>query len=231
MLPPAGTSIVNDTRARRREIVRPDRRSRRDSCRTPASPRRPAAEPSAGIAWRESGPALPRPPVRPSPGCGSAAPAPVARRARPATARVTTRGLRQMTTGVALAPGATSVKRRWTFWGPASKVRRGRARRACPTRIREAMRRLDLQRLVVEGQRALVAGAAGGEIAAGKEPARPGRQVLLDLVAAGAPLRQRRLDVGGRRRQLLSSDPPSRASDIRCSACSPPSRCGRQSGR
>ena len=64
------------------------------------------------------------------------------------------------------------------------------------------MRRIDLQRRIVERQRALVASAAGREIAARKEPARPGRQVLLNLVAAGAAVRQRRLDVGRRRRQL-----------------------------
>ena len=69
-------------------------------------------------------------------------------------------------------------------------------------RVGEAARRIDLQRLVVERQRTLVAGAAGGEIAAGEEPARPGRQELLNLVAAGARLRERGLDVGGRRRQL-----------------------------
>ena len=72
------------------------------------------------------------------------------------------------------------------------RTRRGWCTAAAPAApahsIREVMRRLDLQRLVVERQWALVAGAAGGEIAAGKKPARPGGQVLLYLVAAGATL-------------------------------------------
>ena len=216
---------------------------RRDSCRTPASPRRPAAAPSAAMAWREPGPGRRRgttaaagrcdwrraPPARQRQqrrSCAAAAPVPAA---APRGSRRA--GLRQMTTGVALGAGCDVGEQQVDLLG----ARRRRPAAAAPAaraqRIGEVMGRLGLQRRVVEGQRALVAGAAGGQIAAGKEPARPGRQILLNLVAAGARLGQGGLEVGGRRRQALSSDSPSRAWDIPCSPCSPPSRCGRRNGR
>ena len=48
------------------------------------------------------------------------------------------------------------------------------------------MRGRDLQRAVVEHQRAFVAGATSGHVAAGKEPTRPSDQILLDLVTSSA---------------------------------------------
>ncbi len=85
-------------------------------------------------------------------------------------------------------------------------TRRGRSAAAAAATIpdskREVVSRFGLQRRIVERQRALVAGAAGGQVAAGKKPARPGSQVLLNLVAASAPLRQGRLEVGCRRRKF-----------------------------
>ena len=65
------------------------------------------------------------------------------------------------------------------------------------------VRRLGDQRRVVEQQRRLVAGAARGQVAAREEPAGPGHQLLGQGVGFGAGLRDRRLRVGRRRRELL----------------------------
>src|SRR5207253_4961487 len=50
-------------------------------------------------------------------------------------------------------------------------------------RIRIVPRRLDLEARVIEHERALVAGAAGSEIATSEKPTGPRRQGLRDLVA------------------------------------------------
>ncbi len=92
--------------------------------------------------------------------------------------------------------------------GDVDLLRSGRGRSAAPAsiartdRVGEVLRRFSLERRVVEGQRTLVTGAAGREIAAREEPAGPGRQRLLDLVARGASLDDRTGDVGRWRRQL-----------------------------
>jgi hypothetical protein len=48
----------------------------------------------------------------------------------------------------------------------------------------------DHQGSVVEDQRAFVARAAGGDITAAEEPARPAGELLVNFVAARAPLRE-----------------------------------------
>ena len=52
-----------------------------------------------------------------------------------------------------------------------------------------------VERLVVERERALITGATSSEIATSKKPARPGRQVVLNLLAGGARLCQHRWSV------------------------------------
>ncbi len=159
-------------------------------------------------------------PGPPRPAGGVAAAAPGAGAPRPAVnARVTIRGFRQTITGFVLAPGATSLKIRCTVCGPAVEgPPRPRPPRAA-IGIGEAARRLDFERLVVERQRALVSGASGGQIAAGEEPAGPGRQELLDLVAARTTFRKRCGDISGRCRQLIPPVDRLAGGIRRCSAC------------
>ncbi len=66
-----------------------------------------------------------------------------------------------------------------------------------------AVRRLGDQRRVVEQERRFVAGAAGREIAAREEPARPGHQLLGERVGLFARLGDRPFGVGRRRGELL----------------------------
>src|SRR5580765_2692707 len=116
MLPPAGTSIVNDTGPVAAKSSGPS------ADPSGLVPNRSVAAASAGRAARsvcvdKTGPAAPRPgpaPVVAAPAAGGPP--------RPAgtAARVTIRGLRQMTTGVVPGAGFTSANVRNTLVGPAT---------------------------------------------------------------------------------------------------------------
>ena len=231
MLPPAGTSIVNDGVRSRREIVRPDRRAVGTRAKRQRCGGRRRQDRAQGLRrqHRTGNPAATL--------CGRRR---CGRRGGGASGRRSTPGRHRARHDPRVAPdddrrraraGATSLKRIWTFCGPGVDGPPRPRPPALPIGIREVTRRLDLQRLVVERQRALVTGAAGREIASGEEPARPGRQALLDLVARRA--RPWSSDPGCRTSApaASASGRRSRASDRRCSACSRRSRCDRRSGR
>ncbi len=84
-----------------------------------------------------------------------------------------------------------------------ARLARRRAGEAAIQTIGVAVRLLDLQGGVVEQQRRLVARAAGGQVAAGEEPAGPGHQLLGQRVGLFAGLGRRCLGVGGGRRERL----------------------------
>ena len=232
MLPPAGTSIVNDTRARRSRNHRARSRFRRDSCQRPARAATSGGRTERRDCVERMGPAAPRPPA----GCagsrrrasGSSPGAP-----RPGTGRraVTTRGFRQMTTGVALVPGATSVKRICTFWGPGVA---GAPRPRPPRPPTPYVKRCAGSTFSVSSSNA--SGLSSPAPPAARSPRAKNQlgQVVRDFWISSQPARPLASDalmsdVGAG--SVRPADSPSRASDTRCSACSPPSRCGRQSGR
>ena len=60
--------------------------------------------------------------------------------------------------------------------------------RAAPSasHVREAINGFDVERSIAEFERAFITGAPGGQVAARKQPTRPGDDELLDLIALRA---------------------------------------------